>query len=106
MAFPSRSKFRNVVTIVDGIKFHSKREAKRWAELKLLERSGQIGELRRQVPFILEIKGIKIETYRADFVYNEGGREVVEDSKGMITKDFRRKFKWMKAVHGVEVRLT
>ena len=79
------SKFGNVKT--DG--FDSKREAKRAAELRLLERAGEITNLHFQVQYVLipaQYEGGKcVEracTYEADFVYVRDGKTVVEDAKG------------------------
>ena len=75
---------------LDGIQFDSKKEAQRYAELKLLERGKVISNLQRQVKFVLiptqRIDGKVVErevSYIADFVYNdEQGSVVVEDVKG------------------------
>jgi hypothetical protein len=107
------SKYKNVKTVVDGIKFASKREAARWCELVLLERAGQITELRRQEKFVLapsvSINGRKAPALRyfADFVYRDAsGQFVIEDVKGAITDVYRVK-RHLMAVAGhriVEVR--
>jgi hypothetical protein len=81
-------------------------EFRRRCELELLEQNGLIRDLQCQVKYELRIKGILIESYVADFVYLEGGKTVVEDYKGAITKDYRRKKKWMKAIHGIEITET
>ena len=69
--------------------FDSKKEAKRWSELCLLEKCGKIKNLQRQVPYELiprqYIDGKQVERkceYVADFVYEENGKTVVEDVKG------------------------
>jgi hypothetical protein len=98
------SKFRSKRTEVDGVAFDSKREAGRWVELRLLERAGRISGLRRQVRFPLTVNGQLVATYVADFVFEENGETVVEDAKGVCTRDYLLKRKLMKAVHGVEVR--
>lgn len=100
------NKFRNVPTTVDGVLFASKKEARRWGELKLMQKVGLISDLRRQVVFALEVNGIHICKYVADFVFAERGKTVVEDSKGFVTPEFRLKSKLMLALHGVEVKLT
>ena len=94
-----KSKYKNIVTELDGIKFDSKKEAKRYTELRMLEKGNVISNLRLQVPFILlpKQKGLIRDEhpvkYTADFVYIENGQEVVEDAKGIRTKDYviRRK---------------
>lgn len=89
----SELKYRNKRITVDGITFDSQKEAVRYQELKLLERTGYIQNLQRQVPFVLipkqERNGKLIERpviYKADFVYTENGEEVVEDVKSEATK--------------------
>ena len=118
----------------DGKLFGSKREAHRWAELKLLERSGQITDLQWQVPFELipaqyedvptgefykrgekkgqpKYKRVCIEqsvVYVADFVYTENEKQVVEDTKGckdgMTYNYFVLKRKLMLYIHGIRIR--
>lgn len=104
-------KYGNVKTTVDGITFDSKKEANRYCELKLLERAGQIQNLQRQVPFVLIPKQVRdgkvIErpvVYKADFVYTENGQEVVEDVKGVYTKEYRIKKKLMLWQFGIVVK--
>lgn len=109
------SKHRNKIVMVDGIKFHSQREAARWQELKLLEAAGKITELRRQVPFVLMasviLDGRKKPDWRyfADFAYLMGGVLIVEDCKNeFLRKDgvFRAKRHALKLFHGIEILLT
>ena len=100
------------VDTADGLRFDSKAEHRRWLYLSNLARAGQIGELRRQVPFELipalpKPSGGKERpcVYVADFVYvNESGDEVVEDVKGAVTPEFRLKRKLMLWQHGIEVK--
>lgn len=93
------NKYRNRKTVVDNIKFESVLEANRYRELKLLQRAKEISNLRLQVPFVLQ-EGFKKngKTYQAikyiaDFVYEENGQTVVEDTKGMKTETFKIKQK-------------
>lgn len=104
---PPSSKFGNVKT--DG--FDSKREARRAAELRLLERSGAISNLRFQVQYVLipaQYEGGKcVEracTYEADFVYHKDGETIVEDAKGFPNDRWPIKRKLMLFVHRVRVR--
>lgn len=104
-------KYRNKKTMVDGILFDSKKEANRWIELKLLERAGQITDLERQVKYTLipsqRIDGKVVEraiTYTADFVYLENGEKVVEDTKGVRTKEYILKRKLMLYMHGIVIK--
>jgi hypothetical protein len=113
----SRSKFRNVRTEVDGISFASKAEAKRYQELKLLEKAGEIMDLRLQPRYDVHFGDHKICTYVGDFEYYrklsekiEAGQAiskwqyVLEDVKGMATQTYRLKKKLMKACHGIEIQ--
>lgn len=101
-----RHKYKAVRTEVDGIKFASKKEAARYVNLKLLERAKIIENLRLQVRFELNEGGTFKYGYIADFVYFEGGKQVVEDAKGFLTPEFKKKQKLMKKVHGIEIKLT
>jgi hypothetical protein len=89
--------------------FASRREAKRYADLYLLEKAGEIRDLKCQVPFVL-IPANKIfrETkYFADFTYlDKSGQLVVEDAKGYKTPEFRIKEKLMYSVHGIVIQCT
>jgi hypothetical protein len=105
-ATPKTPKYRNKRTQVDGEWFDSKREAARWGELQLMERSGAISDLKRQVHYLIEVNGWAICRYVADFTYLENGRLVVEDTKGVVTKDYKIKRSLMRACHGVEIRET
>ena len=108
------SKYGNQKTTLDGITFDSRKEANRWAELKLLERAGKITFLQRQVSFVLVPKQVRdgkmIErpvVYKADFAYkDETGRDVVEDVKSKATKTqvYILKRKLMLWEYGIEVR--
>jgi len=100
------NKYRAKRTIIDGILFHSKGEANRYCELKLLEKVGKIKDLKLQVPFKIYIKEILICKYIADFVYFEDSKEVVEDFKGVKTASYNLKKKLMKAVHNIEIKET
>lgn len=109
---PRHQKYRNERTLIDGVMFDSRAEARRWLDLCALERGKVITNLRRQVRFVLIPRlprpsgGIERETaYVADFVYtDEAGRQVVEDVKGAATPEYRLKRKLMLHVHGVEIR--
>jgi hypothetical protein len=102
-ALPKANKFGARATVVDGITFHSKKEADRYKELKLLEHAGVITGLELQVPFEININGIHITTYKADFVYYENGRKIVEDSKGMRERLFKMKKKMVKAAYDIDI---
>lgn len=95
-----RNKWGNVITYVDGIKFHSIAEAERYSELKLLLQAGVIQNLVLQPSFEIypkftDNKGEKWREvkYIADFMYSQNGNVIVEDVKGVETDHFRDKMK-------------
>lgn len=95
-----RSKYGAIPTVVDGIRFASKAEAKRWGELKLLERDGEIRRLERQPKFDLMVLGEKIGRYIGDFAYLDKRLcRVVEDVKGYATDEFRLKWAIVRLQH-------
>lgn len=120
-----RNKYHSRKITIDGRTFDSKKEYRRYRELALLEKAGQITGLKLQVPF--ELIPAQYETferygkrgqrlqdgqrciekavlYRADFVYTEDGKTVVEDTKGFKTKDYIIKRKLMLWVHGIRIK--
>ena len=103
-----RNKFGSRKTWVDGFEFHSQKEAHRWGVLKLMAVAGEITDLDRQVRFPLRVNRQEVCCYIADFTYREssGGPLIVEDSKGLKTRDYIIKKKLMKAVHGIEIKET
>lgn len=90
------NKFGAIKTVVDGITFASKAEARRYSQLKLLERAGEIADLETQPEFLFIVNGtpVKIRSagfpngrqakFRADFRYwdTRNNQTVVEDVKG------------------------
>jgi hypothetical protein len=100
-----RHKFNAVPTVVDGVRFASKAEAKRYAELKLLERAGQIDRLVLQAEFPLYAKDTKLGKYIADFYYfdRRTSQHVIEDVKGFKTPLYRWKKKHVEAEYGFPV---
>lgn len=100
-------KYRNKPVEIDGVKFDSKAEAKRWGELKLLERAGQIAGLELQPSFALVVNGVKVCTYRGDFAYVAvNGPRVIEDVKSPATRAnpvYRLKKKLLKACEGIDI---
>ena len=123
-----KNKYYNIKTkSSDGIVFDSHKEARRWEQLLLLQKAGKITELRRQVAY--ELIPAQYETYPrfskngdrlkdgcrlleravnyvADFVYTdaETGENIVEDTKGFKTKDYKIKRKLMLAVHSIRIK--
>lgn len=107
------TKYNNKKITVDGQKFDSKKEANRYKGLRLLEKAGEIKDLRTQVKFKLipaqrdEATGEVIErecSYKADFVYEEDGKTVVEDVKGFRTKEYVIKRKLMLWRYGIRIK--
>ena len=96
-----KNKFNAKKTEVDGIVFDSKAEAKRYTELKLLEKANVISDLRLQPKFDCVVNGKKICTYRADFDYYEADKYVCEDVKGFKTPVYRLKKKLVEALYEV-----
>lgn len=120
-----RNKYQAIKTVVNGIEFDSRKEARRYQELLLLQRAGVIQDLKMQVKYILV--PAQYETYErygkngqrlkdgqrllekecayvADFVYTENGIEIVEDTKGVKTKDYIIKRKLMLYTHGIRIK--
>lgn len=122
-------KYGNKKVVVDGMEFDSKKEANRWAELRILEKAGLISDLRRQVKFVLipaqyeestEVyqrgpnkgkpkRGKLLEhecSYVADFMYRvtETDRTAVEDTKGFQTKDYIIKRKLMLERYKIQIK--
>ena len=103
---PKANKYSAIKTEVDGIIFDSKKEAARYTELRLLERAGGISDLRLQVKYEFIINGHKIGSYRSDFEYNEEGKHIVEDCKGIRHRDYIWRRKLMLALFGIQIRET
>lgn len=107
------NKYGNMKTEIDGITFASKHEAQRFAELKLLERAGEISDLQLQRVFTLigaqrDKDGKVIERpckYIADFAYkDQTGKLIVEDAKGLRTDVYRIKKKLMLSIYGIQIK--
>lgn len=99
------TKYRAKPTEVDGIRFASKAESRRYIELKLMQEHGVIRDLVLQPRYPIVVNGVKICTYVADFKYydKERKREVVEDVKGMIPRLYVIKRQLMKAVYDINI---
>lgn len=96
------SKYKNVRTEANGIKFDSSKEAKYYGILKLRKASGEL-TFERQVKYDFVINGILVCSYVADFVLQLPGRKEVVDVKGMKTPIYKLKKKLMKAVYGIDI---
>lgn len=85
--------------------FDSKAEQKQYICLLKALHSGKITDLQRQVRYRLEINGIHICDYIADFEYKDcEGKKHVLDVKGFTTAGFRLKRKLMEAIHGIKIK--
>jgi len=111
-AASKRNKYSAQPTVVDGIRFDSKREAKRWGELRLLEQAGKIADLKRQVAIYLQgVEGpLLTRTGRrmritVDFAYLDlaTGLIVYEDAKGKPTRDYEVR-RANAAASGIDIR--
>lgn len=100
------TKFNAQVTVVDGIKFHSKAESERYKELKLLLRAGKISGLELQPQFQLHAGNNKvIGKYICDFSYwdKEASIWMHEDVKGISLPLYKWKKKHVEAEYGVTI---
>ncbi|MGM1003036.1 DUF1064 domain-containing protein [Acinetobacter haemolyticus] len=110
-----RNKFNAVKVELDGMKFDSKKEHKRYIELKAMQQRGEITQLEHHTKFELAPK-TKLEgekrakpalRYFADFTYyNADGEYVVEDVKSLATRklaSYRTKKHLMSTVHGISI---
>ena len=107
-----KNKYGNVKVKYGGAWFDSKLELKRWKELEMLERAGEISNLERQVVFLLYVtclesgKEIKVGAMKPDFMYTMNGVRVVEDTKSVITaknSTYRLKKKMIEARHNLKI---
>lgn len=91
------AKFGNRAVVIDGLRFDSAAEGRRYQQLRMLERAGEIQDLRVHPRYVI-IDALRVGSrrekaivYEADFAYTEGGLPVVEDVKGVETAVFRLK---------------
>ena len=87
------------------IYFHSTGEFNYWHQLLLLQKAGDISELKRQVRFDIEHNGVKITRYTADFSYVKNDEYIVIDYKGKDTDASKLRRKLTLAFHGIDVKL-
>lgn len=103
----ARNKYFAKKTEIDGIKFDSLKEGRRYQELLILQRAGHISDLECHPFFDLKVDGFLICKYVADFAYIEDGKRVIQDVKGCKNSGawriFRIKQKLMKAIHDIDV---
>ncbi len=100
-------KYRNEPCKIDGHKFASKKERRRWLELRLLEKAGEIGSIVCQPKYALIVQGVYVGKYIGDFLYVDirTGRSIVEDVKSPATKTpvYRLKKRLVAAIYGIDV---
>lgn len=122
--YKAGNKYHAKKVSIQGEVFDSKKEARRFLELQMLEKAGKISGLQRQKRFVLipaqyepestgprggKIKGKLLErevAYVADFVYFDEEEKdfVIEDTKGVRTKDYVIKRKLMLWLNGYQIR--
>lgn len=128
--FRSSSKYYSKKITRDGMTFDSLKEYRKFRELLLLEKAGEITDLKRQVEFELlpaqyeevptgevykrgerkgqpKMKRVCVEKavkYYADFVYKENGKTIVMDTKGVRTKDYILKRKMLLYLHKIKIK--
>lgn len=113
LAKPAKRKWRNQPVVIDGARFDSKGEARRWEVLRLMELAGEISELRRQVRVTLIGAGNMVllydsgrpAEYVADFAYivARETKVTLEDFKGAETPESKLKRAIVAAMHGKPV---
>lgn len=103
-----RAKYKNKKVEYDGKVFDSKKEYLRYRELEVLLKQGIIGLLECQVSYELNPGGTHSLSYIADFRYvlAETGETIVEDTKGYKTREYLKKRRLMKKVHGIMIKET
>jgi hypothetical protein len=104
-ALRRKNKFNAKPTVVDNIRFASRAEARRYGELKLLEKAGEIHHLELQPRYDFTVNGIYVGYYTADFKYLARNGLVVEDvkSRATMTEAYRIRKKLMRAVWAIEI---
>ena len=100
-----RPKYGAKKTVVDGITFSSKKEAKRYEQLRLLLAAGSITDLKLQQRIRCVVNGVKVCDYVSDFSYYCRVKQdiVWEDVKGFKTDVYKLKKKLVKACTGIDI---
>lgn len=100
-----RSKYNNVKVHIDGHKFDSKKEANYYLILRGELNAGRVKRLEFQPKFRLEVNGILICHYIADFkVFYANGKVEIIDVKGFRTPTYKLKNRMMKAILGIDIK--
>lgn len=104
------SKYKNKKVEYKGMLFDSKKELSQYLILEDMQNKGQIKNLKRQIPFVLVPsfnlgkKRYREMKYIADFVYEENGKQIVEDVKGIRTDVYKLKKKLMAYIYEIEIK--
>lgn len=110
-----RHKYGAIPTVVDGIRFDSKAEARRYQELRLLEKAGEIQHLNPHPSYDLWVVGgekngcaieVTVGRYTADFSYVRQDEVVIEDVKSPATRkksDYRLRKRMVEAIYGITI---
>jgi hypothetical protein len=102
----STNKYGAKKTEVDGITFDSRLEARRYVQLKALERAGEIHNLTLQPRYEFVVNGVRVGRYTPDFQYMDNEGDIhTEDAKGVRGRDLTMRLNLMRACHGVTVEL-
>ncbi len=99
------SKYKNVITTIDNIKFHSKKEARRYEELRMMRKAKLISDLELQPNFKIILNNQFICNYKADFAYHDHaiGQVIYEDVKGFKTQVYKLKKKLTEAQYNITI---
>ncbi len=101
-----RAKYGNKREKIDGYTFDSLLEARRYQELKLMEKAGEIRDLTVHPPFSIQVNGIHCGKTEMDFLYfTKEGKRVVEDTKGVSTPLSKLQHKLLFALYSIQVKV-
>lgn len=104
-----RSKYNSRACEIDGYRFASAKEGRRYRTLRLMEKAGEISDLKLHTAYELAVNGVKVCTYIDDFNYRNEKTQarVTEDVKGYrhgtVYRIFQIKAALLLALHGIEV---
>lgn len=107
MLIKRKNKYRNKIIYYNNFKFHSIKEYNRYKELYILQSRKIIKDLKLQVKYDLIPAYPKIQraiSYIADFTYKYNNELIVEDVKGIRTKDYIIKKKLMYHFYKIKIK--
>ncbi len=99
-------KYRNEPVVINGVRFDSKKEHRRFCDLKMLELAGKIHDLQVHPQYVFEHNGVRIGSFKPDFRYIVDGQIVIEDVKSPSTRSetsYRLRKKMLKAFFDLDV---